>query len=400
MTLLFNTMATPFPELIPIVTLGYTTEEKEAVAKLRILIDDVLKERHNFDSDTCLIKWLRSWKLNVSKTEKMIRQNIEYFEVNGLDYIDKWQIPEVVERYLPHGTYGEDREGHPVQYNRFGRTDMQGMSHSISKIELVRNMHKNNSILENKFVEQSKKWNKKIDKMILIIDLEGINLSHLYPRPLSYSKQIIRAASDNYAGSMEFIFVITNSPLFRFIWEIACHILDDETKQKVHIIRPTECGEKLGHYIAPDQLLRCYGGTVPQCSDTIGMGGTIPETYYLKNVLEHERGTELNLVPIRARSFAQIPIIVEESRSILCWIFKTQNYDINFGIYFKPTEESKLNCVLSLHRCDSNLVPDKGDIMCLTPGTYVLYWDNTYSWFHNKQVQYVCNVVKPNTIFS
>ena len=109
-------MATPLKELIPIDTLEFSEEEKQALVELRVSIQDVLKERQHFDNDDYLIKWLRARKLNVSKTENMIRQNKEYFELNGLNYIDKWKIPEAIEKYLPHGNFGEDREGHPVQY--------------------------------------------------------------------------------------------------------------------------------------------------------------------------------------------------------------------------------------------------------------------------------------------
>ena len=402
-------MATPLEESVSIDTSVYTVEEKRALLQLRISIMDILKERNRFDSDTYLIKVLRGWKLNVSKTEKMIRMNIEYFEVNGLDYFDKWQIPEVIEKYLPHGTFGVDREGHPVQYIRFGRLDIVGLTQSASLIEIIRKMHKNSLFIEDKFVELSNKFGKKIDKMILIIDLEGIDSDVFHSRPLSYLKSIIRAGENNYAGSMVYIFIITNSPLFRIFWEIVCQIIDEETKKKVKVFRPNECEQKLTHYISPEQLPQCYGGTAcyPDtfCTEAVGMGGVIPQRYYLKNILQNERQSELTLVPIRARSSAQIPIEVTRARSILCWEFKTESYDINFAIYFHALEEevmchtTELNCVLNLQRRDSHLVAHKGDIICITPGMYILYWDNTYSWFHDKEVQYVCNVVEPNSIF-
>ena len=233
----------------------------------------------------------------------------------------------------------------------------------------------------------------------------GIPLNHFHSRPLSYFRHILERGEDNYVGSMALIIIISNSALFHLIWEVICRIIDEETKRKIRIIRPSECEEKMRHYIAPEQLPQCYGGTVCKpdkfCSDAIGMGGIIPERYYLKNILENERHSELTLVPIRPRSYVQVPIAVREPRSILSWIFKTERYDINFAIYFQTgNETTQLECVLSLHRYDSHLVPAKGDIICITPGIYILSWDNTYSWFHNKQVQYICNIIDPNTTFS
>ena len=396
-------MATPFD------TLEITEEEKQALLELKVLIQDVIKEGQRFDNDNYLLTWLRGWKLNVSKAEKMIRQSIVYFEVTGLNYIDKWQNPEVIEKYLPIGNFGEDREGRPVQYNRFGRLDMRGMSQSVSKVDMLRNMHKTGLDLEERKLELSRKLGREIDKMTLVVDLEGLGLQHFHTRALSYFKSLVRASEDNYPEKMALILVITNSPVFHIAWEFASRIIDEETKKKMKFIRKSECEGKLRRYISPEQLPQCYGGTacVPDtfCTDALGMGGIIPERYYLKNILENERQLELTIVPVQARSSAQILIEVKEPRSVLCWVFKTENYDINFGIYFQPLDKvvachiTELKCVWAPQRCDSHIVPDKGDIMCITPGTYVLYWDNSYSWFHNKEIQYICNIVEPNTPF-
>ena len=64
-------MATPLGEEC---SNGFTEEEKVALVALRELIPDVLTERHNFDNDYQLIKWLRARKFNVTKAAKMIRQ--------------------------------------------------------------------------------------------------------------------------------------------------------------------------------------------------------------------------------------------------------------------------------------------------------------------------------------
>ena len=400
-------MATQFPG--PMDTDGFTEVEQQALSDLRVSIQDVLKERPHFDNDHYLIRWLEARKLNIYKTDKMIRQNREYFELNGLNYIDKWQVPEVMVKYMPQGNFGEDREGHPVQYYRFGRLDIQGMTQAFTKTELIRHVHKSTLDLEDKYVEASRKRGRRIDKMVLVVDLEGLGLQHFHPRSLSVLKSVVRATEDNYPETIALVFIITNSQVFHLAWEIASHFFDEGTKEKIKFCRPNEFEVILRRYIAPEELPQCYGGTACHpdtfCTDTLGMGGIIPERYYLKNILENERQSELTLVPVQAKSSAQVPITVRQPKAILCWIFKTESYDIDFAIYFQPGEEvapchlTELNCVHALERCDSHVVPEKGDIMCVTPGTYILYWDNTYSWFHNKEVRYICEIVEPNTTF-
>ena len=55
----------------------------------------------------------------------------------GLDTIlDDYHAPEVFQ-YNPGGFFGEDRDGHPMWYDRIGRMDLRGES-TISVLCLLR----------------------------------------------------------------------------------------------------------------------------------------------------------------------------------------------------------------------------------------------------------------------
>ena len=388
-------MATPFGEEC---TDGFTEEEKVALVELRELIPDVITERHNFDNDYHLIKWLRARKLNVAKAANMIRQNLRFLNTYNLDLIDKWHPPEVF-NYVPYGIFGQDRMCRPIEYLFFGQMDMAGLSQCASRIDFIRWTHKNELDVDKYCREQSVKCGRQVDQVTLVVDLDGLGFQHMYPRAISIFKPIIRELEDNYPEALAQVLVITNSPLFHLGWEIASHFIDDGTRKKIHFLKQNECVRVLTKFIEPSQLPIFYGGTAI-FPDTIYRGGVIPDRYYLKNILE-ERQQELTIVPVRAKGSATIQIEVTEPKSILCWMFKTDNCDISFGVYFKPLCDTNTSqkCVLEPHRVDCQVIPEKGDTICHIPGIYILHFDNSYSWFHNKQVHYVHQLLAPNSIY-
>lgn len=51
----------------------------------------------------------------------------------GLDTtLPQWTMPEVMKRFYPKGTFGEDRDGHPVWYYNLGNLDPRGEITSVS----------------------------------------------------------------------------------------------------------------------------------------------------------------------------------------------------------------------------------------------------------------------------
>ena len=57
---------------------------------------------------------------------------MEFRKKYGLDTIlTDYEPPEVIQKYVPGGFFGEDREGHPVWYDVSGNVDARGESLSV-----------------------------------------------------------------------------------------------------------------------------------------------------------------------------------------------------------------------------------------------------------------------------
>ncbi|KAL1435882.1 hypothetical protein MTO96_010652 [Rhipicephalus appendiculatus] len=139
-----------------------------------------------------------------------------------------------------------------------------------------------------------------------------------------------------------------------------------------------------GTWWGPDGDTRCrhkvnYGGRFEE--------GISPGSY--ESVFEEK---DVQQKTIGRRERWELPVQVAEEGAHLSWRFQTAAGDIAFGLR-SPCGDALLP-QQRLEAC--SLVPQEGVWQCDIPGTYVLEFDNTYSWLTHKTLAYVVNVHSPD----
>lgn len=84
-----------------------------------------------------------------------------------------------------------------------------------------------------------------------------------------------------------------------------------------------------------------------------------------------------------------IQVLVGTTRATLSWKFTTEKKSIRFGVAFKLSEMKKDNeceTVVPLSQYSSQLHSIKGEIKDVSPGIYLLVFDNTFSRFTSKRL--------------
>nr|UXK97100.1 retinal-binding protein [Haliotis discus hannai] len=361
-------------------------EGHPALQKFKVQIQDLLTDRHD---DHSLTKWLKARQFDVAKAEHMFRTSMAYREKMKIeDLVKNYTPPEVLQKYLTGGFCGYDKEGSPVRVERYGRLDMKGIMFSCKKLDLEKTKILQCEGTVRDWETQSQKLGRRVDGITVIFDMEGVSSRMMWRPGLQMYLYLVKVLEDNYPEMMKRMFVVNAPRIFPLLYKLCRPLISEEMKNKIHVLGGDFSGVLLEH-IDADQLPVFLGGAMtgkdgdPYCSELIPAGGDVPESYYLQS-LTNTDNMETTTIPRGDKIILKYE--VDTPGSILRWEFKTEGFDISFGV-FLLREGAKIP-ILPLERVNSHMVPEDGSCTCEEAGTYTLRFDNKYSLFRQKTLHY------------
>lgn len=378
-------------------------EEKKILTQFKASVSDLIKPE---DDDEALSRWLKARSWDLKKAEKMFRDSVDWRKKYGTDQILDWQMPEVLSKYNPGGWFGHDKLGHPIWWELLGFTDVKGMIQSTTKKDLIKSrIYLTEYVRKKLFPEVSKKFGRKITKTVYIFDMEGLGLKHIYRPAAEIYLELLQIVEANYPETLHTGYVINVPGFFNVAYGLVKPFIAEETRSKLKVLG-RDWKESLLKVIDADQLPVYWGGTATDpdgeihCRSQICIGGPIPESYYLKNVISSMDLEKFTKISINQGSSIQLDYEVKQPGSVISYNFWTDNKDIGFAIYRRKTDKKeKTEEMIKLvepSRVNCQMAPDCGIVQCDNIGTYVVEFDNTYSWMNPKKVSYLIEVLVPD----
>ncbi|KAL3857236.1 hypothetical protein ACJMK2_011928 [Sinanodonta woodiana] len=370
---------------------NYSAKEKVAIDNLRAKLSDIVRP-DTPDSD--LWKWLKARQFDVSKAEQMFRASKAFRENIRADFLlSEHSVPEVLQKYLTGGFSGYDKEGSPVRVELFGYLDMKGIMASVRKSDLEKSKLLQCEQTVQMWKEQSKKLGRKVEGLTVIFDMDGVSTKMMWRPGLQMYLHLVKVLEDNYPEMMKRLLVVNAPRIFPILYKLARPLISDDMRKKIFVLG-ADCKEFLLKHIDADQLPAYLGGTLtdpdgnPRCATMICQGGEVPEKYYLdsSDLLQH-----LQEATIPRGDKLLVDLEVGNPGSILRWEFKTEDHDVGFGVFLKDGQKNIP--IVPVKRVNSHLVAEDGSIVCDVAGTYLLCFDNTFSWTRAKKIYYMGEVI-------
>ncbi|EDO39298.1 predicted protein, partial [Nematostella vectensis] len=345
--------------------------------------------------DYFLLKWLQATNFDVQQAEDIFRQSLWVRKKFGLDTIlEDYKPPEVLEKYDPGGFFGYDKEGFPIFIDPVGKIDFKGLLHSARREEVLRfkGMHAEQGMQLAK--DQSKKLGKRVDKVVTILDMEGLGMKHLWTPEIIFF-QVLHFYESNYPGYWKQILVIKAPALFPVAYSLVKPFLSEYTRGQIKVLG-SDWKKELQEYVDEDNLPEFYGGKCrdekddPKCATKICYGGDIPESFHVaQKPFGEAEGTKVTVVE-RGKILEIRGDHIKVGLCLIRWDFRTKENDVGFGLVKKSTRKVTLYDFpqLPIQRVDSHLIPEQGCFKCDKTGTYVLRFDNSYSWIRSKDLEY------------
>ncbi|KAK7087548.1 SEC14-like protein 2 [Littorina saxatilis] len=378
-----------------------SAKQEAALKQIKETMHDLLTPEHD---DHFLLRFLRARSFDLKKTEQMLRNDFVWRKQIGADSIlDDFIVPEVMQKYYPGGICGQDKDGSLIWIDPCGTIDMKGILQSMRKQDILKSKVHLLESMYRRFCLLTREQNRLVDQITIVFDMDHFGMKHLWKPGVDVYIELISMFEDHYPETLKSCFVINAPKIFPIAYNLIKPILSEDTQKKVHILG-SNYKQTLLKYIDTDQLPVNWGGTQidpdgnTYCASRICMGGVVPETLYCQDLSDLTGFTEAS---IGRGSTLQLDVDVPKPNCYIRWQFKTDGFDIGFGVFRKTGEgrqkAGEMDVVLPSDRVNSHLIPEDGSVTCKETGTYVLRFDNTYSWTRSKKIFYLMEVLEPDT---
>lgn len=182
--------------------LGELTPMQESkLVQLKNRVSELLKGK--VPSDPVFLRFLRARDFNVEKAREMLSQSLIWRKKHGVDKIQsEYEMPQVMKEYFPGGWHHHDKEDRPLFILRLGQMDCKGIIKSVGEEGLTRlTLH----ICEEGLrltEEAAHRLNRPISTWCLLLDLEGLNMRHLWRPGMKALLHIIEICEANYPETL------------------------------------------------------------------------------------------------------------------------------------------------------------------------------------------------------
>ncbi|GBL81272.1 SEC14-like protein 2 [Araneus ventricosus] len=382
------------------------SEEEEAIKELKLRLQDEMKSEYLKD-ESMFLRFLRARQCNLNKAEDMLRNHIQWREKNDIDHIDTYKPPEV-SKHFPMSLIAFSKAGNPVRYLNFGNMDAKGLLKSVKKNDCIKSVVKELESDVQKMKQLNKMTGKNVDKWIYIFDFDNYTFAKATHKPtvqmLAYLMMTYEA---HYPERLKKAYIINASIYFTLLFSVVKPLFTGATLSKISIFGKEGWKEDLLQHVDAKELPAFLGGTRvdpdgnPKCPSVVNLGGLVPSSYYLRSSnrrLCHQPGVKK--LHVSRMSKVNVTLDVEEPGSHIEWEFETENKDIGFGLYFQSIDtlqekQDKLKELIPKQRVEAHMACETGMFQCEIPGTYILMFDNSYSWLQQKEIFCRAIVVRP-----
>ncbi|XP_052753438.1 protein real-time isoform X2 [Galleria mellonella] len=335
--------------------LGELTPMQESrLLQLRKLIADLQKGK--VPSDTTLLRFLRARDFNVEKAREMLSQSLLWRKKHQVDRIlSEYETPDVVKQYFPGGWHHHDKDGRPLYILRLGQMDVKGLLKSVGEDGLLKlTLHVCEEGL--KLLEEATRSSEHaVHSWCLLVDLDGLNMRHLWRPGVRALLRIIQIVEANYPETMGRVLIVRAPRVFPILWTIVSTFIDENTRSKFLFYGGKDYLQPGGllDYIPKDLIPDFLGGPcktdivdaslfVPQqyyYYSFVHEGGLVPKNLYVAGVFTERDGDPLSedsvyrCVSLGKGQLHEVIVVNRDPQSVLTWDFDVLRHDIAFTVY-------------------------------------------------------------------
>ncbi|XP_060945443.1 SEC14-like protein 1 [Limanda limanda] len=314
-----------------------TPLQESCLIRLRLWLQETHKGK--IPKDQHVLRFLRARDFNLDRAREFLCQSLTWRKQHQVDFLlDTWERPQLLQEYYTGGWHHHDREGRPLYILRLGQMDTKGLVRALGEEVLLRQVLSINEEGLRRCEENTRVFGRPISCWTCLVDLEGLNMRHLWRPGVKALLRIIEVVEANYPETLGRLLILRAPRVFPVLWTLVSPLIDENTRKKFLVYAgndyqgPGGLVDYIDREIIPDFL----GG---DCMCEIPEGSTVPKSLYrTAEELESEENRLLTDSIYKSASvFKGAPyemlIEITEASSVITWDFDVCKGDVIFHIY-------------------------------------------------------------------
>ncbi|XP_051877171.1 SEC14-like protein 5 [Pristis pectinata] len=301
-----------------------------------------LQETHKgkIPKDQHILRFLRARDFNLERAREILCQSLTWRKQYQVDHIlEMWRPPPVLLEYYTGGWHYHDRDGRPLYILRLGQMDTKGLLKALGEEAILRHVLSINEDGQRRCEVNTRVFGRPITSWTCLVDLEGLNMRHLWRPGVKALLRIIEVVEANYPETLGRLLILRAPRVFPVLWTLVSPFINENTRQKFLIYSGSNYQGAGGllDYIEKEFLPDFLGG---DCLCDIPEGGTVPKSLYqAEETLENADHIRLWTETIyqSANIFKGAPhekaIEILEPSSVITWDFDILKGDVVFNIF-------------------------------------------------------------------
>ncbi|XP_004071587.1 SEC14-like protein 1 [Oryzias latipes] len=300
-----------------------------------------LQETHKgkIPKDQHVLRFLRARDFNMDKAREFLCQSLTWRKQHQVDFLlDTWERPQLLQDFFTGAWHHHDRDGRPLYVLRLGQMDTKGLVRALGEEVLLRQVLSLNEEGLRRCEENTRVFGRPISCWTCLMDLDGLNMRHMWRPGVKALLRIIEVVEANYPETLGRLLIVRAPRVFPVLWTLVSPLIDENSRKKFLVYAgndyqgPGGLVDYIDREIIPDFL----GGA---CLCDIPDGGTVPKSLYrTAEQLESEENCLLtDCIYKTANIFKGTPfemlIEITEASSVITWDFDVSKGDTVFNIY-------------------------------------------------------------------
>ncbi|XP_053707520.1 SEC14-like protein 1 isoform X1 [Synchiropus splendidus] len=314
-----------------------TPLQESCLIRLRLWLQETHKGK--IPKDQHVLRFLSARDFHLDKARELLCQSLTWRKQHQVDFLlDSWERPQLLQDYYSGGWHHHDRDGRPLYVLRLGQMDTKGLLRALTEEVLLRQVL---TIIEEglqRCEENTRVFGRPISCWTCLLDLEGLNMRHLWRPGVKALLRIIEVVEANYPETLGRLLILRAPRVFPVLWTLVSPLIDENTRKKFLVFAgndyqgPGGLENYIDRAIIPDFL-----GGDSMCD--IPEGGTVPKCQYrtAEELESQENRLLTDSIYKSASVFKGSPfemlIHITEASSVITWDFDVSKGDVMFKIY-------------------------------------------------------------------